>query len=306
MQKRMSFCRKCGAELAADAQFCQRCGTAVPVPVRDDVALEATHVDPPRTVVVPPPPAPQRIPVPPPGTRTPPAPPPVKKGGTGWWIVPLVVIGIVVIAWLLLAGLPFGREEKKIAASTPAVETIGEGQAGTPGSSTGTVVDVTPDQTLTAAAPPNVSTAAPAATRTEPEPQIIEEHDNTPAPRPSTTPRPAPVQPRPAPVQPRPAPRDTPPPAETPKPKPQPAGEISEGEAASTLRGFITSRNYYSDVAGGCVQVRSEGYRNVGYAFSVWDSCVSGGGTRMLGRWRVDAKTREVFRQQGSGRYLRP
>ena len=30
------------------------------------------------------------------------------------------------------------------------------------------------------------------------------------------------------------------------------------------------------------------------------------GSTRMLGRWRVDAKTREVFRQADDGRYLRP
>jgi hypothetical protein len=66
------------------------------------------------------------------------------------------------------------------------------------------------------------------------------------------------------------------------------------------------STGFYNDVRDECLAVRGGGYRNVGYAFSVWDSCPGGGGSRMLGRWRVDAKTREVFRQQNDGRYLKP
>ncbi|HYO77482.1 MAG TPA: hypothetical protein VE010_13555, partial [Thermoanaerobaculia bacterium] len=107
---------------------------------------------------------------------------------------------------------------------------------------------------------------------------------------------------------PTPAPRRvTPPPAAPPQQASQtPSGEISDAQAAATLRGFIASSNYYDGVSGDCVQVRSHGYRNVGYTFSVWDGCMAGGGSRMLGRWRVDSKTREVFRQREDGRFLRP
>ena len=43
-----------------------------------------------------------------------------------------------------------------------------------------------------------------------------------------------------------------------------------------------------------------------GFDYEVWHSCERGGGSRLLGRWRVDALTREVFRQYDDGRYLRP
>lgn len=94
-------------------------------------------------------------------------------------------------------------------------------------------------------------------------------------------------------------------PAARPAPAAQPArgsgGEISESEALATLRGYINGRDYYH-VEPDCIAVRSGGYRNVGYTIDVRDSCSS----RLLGRWRVDAKTREVFRQREDGRYLRP
>ena len=112
--------------------------------------------------------------------------------------------------------------------------------------------------------------------------------------------------PPPAGVAPAPAPTSTPAPAPTSTPTPTPTREITEDEASHVLRGFVTSRTYYEGVSTQCVQLRGTGYRNVGYGFTVWDSCVEGGGSRMLGRWRVDAKTREVFRQQEDGRYLRP
>jgi hypothetical protein len=285
----MSTCTNCGAPLAADARFCPKCGTAVAV------------APPPPVVNVPPAAVPQRVPY------TPAPPPlPAKAGGKGtWWIVPLIVVGIVLIAWLLLAGLPFRRGEKPIVAAAPATETIAEGTAPAAGPpETGTIVDVTetappPLATATAPAPP-AQTEVPVDTPLPPPVVVDEPVRRTPPPAPS---RPIPVPPKPVPA-PVPAEKPVPAPAETAPNKP--AGEITEGEAAATLRGFVTSRNYYSDVASGCIQVRNQGYRNVGYTFSVWDACVSGGGSRMLGRWRVDAKTREVFRQQEDGRYLRP
>jgi hypothetical protein len=110
-----------------------------------------------------------------------------------------------------------------------------------------------------------------------------------------------PVTPQPIPTTPRPTPRPEPQ-----APSEEPRGEIGEGEATATLRDHLASSNPYDGVSSGCLQLRSVGYVNGGYTYSVWDSCVEGGGTRMLGRWRVDAKTREVFRQGADGRYGRP
>jgi hypothetical protein len=87
---------------------------------------------------------------------------------------------------------------------------------------------------------------------------------------------------------------------------PQPIREIDESEATSLLRAHLGASNPYDNVILGCLQIRSAGYSNVGFTFTVWDSCVPDGGTRLLGRWRIDAKTKEVFRQRDDGRYLRP
>jgi hypothetical protein len=67
------------------------------------------------------------------------------------------------------------------------------------------------------------------------------------------------------------------------------------------LSRYLNSNNTY-DVSSSCLGVRNLGYRNVGYTLEVVDRCA--GGT--LGKWRVDSKTRELFRQQPDGRFLRP
>ena len=69
----------------------------------------------------------------------------------------------------------------------------------------------------------------------------------------------------------------------------------------ATLRGYITSRQDYG-VSADCLVISSQGYRNVGYTLQAYDRC----GQSSLGQWRVDSKTREVFRRRGDGRYLRP
>lgn len=277
----MSFCTKCGAPLAPGAQFCSKCGTAV------------------RDMTPPPPPPPAPVAHPAQAAAVPPAPhvpPQARKRSVGtWWIVPLVIVGLVIVAWLLLAGLPFDREERRVD-SRPAVDTIGEGAAApaTP-QQTGTLIDLgdtagTAIQTQTIPPPVQTTATAPATTTTTvvvPPPVVVEER----RPPPQQSPSPS-----------RPAPQ---PPAEQPPAEPREA-EISEGEAAGTLHSYVTSRDYYDGVRDNCVEVRGHGYQNVGYTFSVWDACVSGGGSRMLGRWRVDARTREVFRQRDDGRYLPP
>jgi hypothetical protein len=209
----------------------------------------------------------------------------------------LVIVGLVLIAWLLLAGLPFGGERRTVTTAT--TETIAEGTA-TQLQPTGTIVEVggeeePPFATETAPPPPlgTVTQTVPPVTQTVP---IIVEQP------PVATPRPVPVQPRPIPRPVQPAPvQPTPQPAE-----PAPREEISESEASSILRGHLAGSNPYEGVSSSCLQVRGLGYRNAGYTFSVWDACVEGGGSRMLGRWRVDSMTREVFRQRDDGRYLRP
>jgi hypothetical protein len=326
----MATCVKCGASLAPDAKFCQRCGTPAPAPPAVEPPVLPPPVVPASSAAAPPPP-PAEPAAPRPGAR------PIGPGvsytpvtaqkRSTWWIVPLVVVGLVVIAWLLLAGLPFGgREENRV--ETPPTETIAEGTAepGEPMNS-GTLIEVPGDEPLTTETtappmqtdttgsiglPPTATTAtqapAPPATQTQPPPRVVEEPLRTP---PATQPRPQPpaAQPRPPVTRPRPQPpAQQPRPVTTPPPPVQreaPGSEISESEAAGTLSGFIRSNNSY-DVSRDCLQIRSHGYRNVGYTFSVWDACVSGGGSRMLGRWRVDSKTREVFRQRDDGRYLRP
>lgn len=103
------------------------------------------------------------------------------------------------------------------------------------------------------------------------------------------------------------APEPQPPAASPPTPvsRPVASAEMTGAQAEATLRGFVTSRNYYG-ITTECVGIQNRGYENVGYTLEVWDRCAGGGASRLLGRWRVDARTREVFRQREDGRYLRP
>lgn len=79
---------------------------------------------------------------------------------------------------------------------------------------------------------------------------------------------------------------------------------VSQGEASSKLHSY--ARRHYDDVSASCLEVRSQGYVNEGYTMTVWNACDARGGSRMLGRWRVDAKTGEIFRQNASGKYVDP
>jgi outer membrane biosynthesis protein TonB len=259
--------------------------------------------------------------------------------------VPLVIVAIVVLAWLLLAGLPFGgREDRQVRTTSQATETIAEGSTTNAPAQSGTVInlpgdDVSTTDTIAPAGSPNTDTTAttmigvPSAPNNTAPPAAAPQAATpspvfTPSPAPAQQPRamPATPQPRPAPpprqsrpAAPAPQPRIvvTRPPASNPSPvrvpppppppaqsTPAPGQEISEGAASATLRGYVGG--FYREVSGDCLEIRGHGYRNVGYTFSVWNACNEGGGSRMLGRWRVDSKTREVFRQREDGRYLRP
>jgi hypothetical protein len=219
--------------------------------------------------------------------------------------VPAVIVGLILVAWLVLAGLPFGGDRDRKVAAAPKTETIAEG---TTTREPGTVIDVPDEQTTTADEAPNTITevAPPVTTNTTPATTTIA--PMTPPVTATARPQPVPAQPVPVhrppvvPVQ-RP-PVTTPPPATTPATT-TPRRDITEAEAAAQLRGYVTSRNYYG-VATECVKLNPRGYRNEGYAFEVWHACAGGGSSRLLGRWRVDEHTREVFVQRDDGRYLRP
>jgi hypothetical protein len=215
-------------------------------------------------------------------------PAPMRRG-LPWWIVPAVIVGLILVAWLVLAGLPFGGNRDRKVPAAPKSETIAEG---TSTRAPGTVIDVQDEQTTTADEAPNTITEVPPVGTTTTIVMPTSTVAQTPPPVTTTVP------PQPAPVQ-RP-PIATPPPATT-----IPQRDITEAEAAAQLRGYVTSRNYYG-VATECVKINARGYRNEGYAFEVWHACAGGGSSRLLGRWRVDVHTREVFRQSDDGRYVRP
>jgi hypothetical protein len=273
----MVSCTNCGATLPPDAAFCPRCGHAVATATR--VAATPARVAP---TPAPPPASPPRVAVP---ASTPPSQhvPAAARHRAPWWLVPAVIVGIIAIAWLVLAGLPFGGDRERDIATVPETETIAEGSTTR---DPGTVLDLPPQGmedepgTTTTIAPTTTTVApTPVATTTITPPAQTQP--------PTTTMAPPPVQ-------------VAPPPA-----APPPSRTITEAEAAAELRGYVTSRNYYG-VASECVRLNARGYRNEGYAFEIWHSCTGGGSSRLLGRWRVDARTREVFRQREDGRYLRP
>jgi hypothetical protein len=273
------YCVKCGAEIGPGANFCPRCGTPAAVPATAPAAAVAT------------PPAAAPVAAP-------------RRGSMLIWVA-IAFVALGLLAWAVLSGLPFGGGQSRDLrrTETPAPATVGE-QAGTTtvsqiaepsGDTTATQRAVTqprvattptatyPGVTTTAAsAPPNVAAPAP---QSQPAPAARP----TPPPRVVTRTIPAPSINTPQP----PVVRDV--------PSSSPRGEISEAEATQVLSQYLSSSRAYS-APSDCLGVRNLGYKNVGYTLEVVDRC--GGGSR--GRWRVDSKTREVFRQAGDGRYVRP
>jgi hypothetical protein len=78
-------------------------------------------------------------------------------------------------------------------------------------------------------------------------------------------------------------------------------GEITQSQAAATLRGYIGGRADLG-VSSDCLDVSTVEYKNRGYTMNAADRCDQ----KSLGRWRVDSLTREVFRQSSNGRYVNP
>ncbi|HEX6160096.1 MAG TPA: hypothetical protein VF111_08020 [Thermoanaerobaculia bacterium] len=216
-----------------------------------------------------------------------PAPAPAHGRSALVWIVPLALLVIGGIIFLLLSGAPYGRDDKTKIREQAQTETIAEGES----AQTATLVEAGEPAPTATMLPPATSTATvpPPILREEPPPSVIGELTTTTPPprRPVET---APISRPPRPVETAPI-----------TPPPRPSAEITEEEAVNILRGYVTSRDYYG-IGARCTSIRGASYRNVGYTIQVYDSCSN----RLLGAWRVDSKTREVFRQQEDGRFLRP
>lgn len=223
--------------------------------------------------------------------------------------MPIIVILALIIGLAVWAGVFGGRADKPVTRVQQPLPPVVNAQDG---ASTATITEVREPATATEATSSSPSAAVPAgvATTQTSTPPIA---TTQPAVPPVTSSPPRAVvsttQPPPRTVaaerpESRPAPRPAPPrqTAAAPRPAPAPSREISEDDAMNVLRGYIIARNYYP-VDRNCFHVVSLGYKNVGYTLDVVDRC---GNRGRLGRWRVDSKTREVFRQQGDGRFLRP
>jgi hypothetical protein len=197
-------------------------------------------------------------------------------------LVPLAIIVLIFIAWKLLSGFP-RKQNETVRTSTVAVTTIGEEAGGS-----------NPDLVGTAATAPSTAT-------------IVEGNDSGSDMSPLSDPMPAP----PVPVNQQPplsVPAPPSPPAPAPVPPSQPERslkEMTETQARGALLDWLASTRYYS-VSTECLGVRSRGYSNRGYVIEAYAKGCSNRDDGTLDRWRVDALTHEVFRQNEDGRYVRP
>lgn len=82
--------------------------------------------------------------------------------------------------------------------------------------------------------------------------------------------------------------------------------QITEEQAIHQLTTWIKSNRYY-DFPLDCLRTKSLGHKNAGYTFElVAEGCLGNSPEGVVGRWRVDAKTAEIYVQNGAGKYVSP
>lgn len=278
-------CPRCGSSVSAEDRFCPRCG--------EKLAVQGTE-----SPVVAPAPA-LSTPTTPPGsssepTAAPPAPPgegqPVtpattapsttgrtpatsrrqtrERNTTIVWVL-LALIALLLIAWAVLAGFPFGEGEDELRRRPQSSDVVVESPAAEPSR------DVI------------IEEIAPQAGEEVPIDQVPES-----------------AMVRPATPQQQTSPRSAPAPAGGFSSSSPPEGNISESEAVARVTSWVNRNDRYG-VDPNCVRARSEGYSNRGFTIVlVADGC--SGRTGQLGRWRVDTLTGRVYEQKPDGRFLDP
>jgi hypothetical protein len=91
--------------------------------------------------------------------------------------------------------------------------------------------------------------------------------------------------------------------------QPDPAGVgaplLTEAQASSALLNRLVETNYYAAPAS-CLQIKSQGLKNAGYTLEILGKGCPGRADGLLGRWRVDAKSGELFVQHEDGKYRAP
>ena len=238
------------------------------------------------TIITPPPPAPANSPA---------------RSAVGWLIAAGITVLVIVLGlWAFLGGMPFGKSQPSVAANGQPLDTIGEGSA------TGTLSQIGDAAPLTPVPPPATgdTTGTFATTTTSMPIDAGTAAPSTPVAPPTAT-YAAPPPPRPIP---RPVPQPVPvlQPAPIPQPTPPASDELlDESGATVRLRSFLAQNNPY-DVPIRCLDISSLGFSNRGYTLQVTQLACDSAEARTLDRWRVDALTREVFRQRSDGRFTRP
>lgn len=295
------FCSKCATPLPDSAQFCPNCAAPVAKleagPADDEAPfpLEEPDID-----KIPTAPHPVLVTSPPPAAAAAPerqsptvrsSATPVKSGrGKMWIAIPIVIVLLILVLLAILSGMPFGKKDGPVAErkssqvkkseAPPLSGTVREIQT-EPSSEQGdaqfTILEPNVEGGIVPAAAPSTKPSSRPA---------------TPSTRPTGQPVPAPVSREESSV-----PTNVP---ATPRVEPG-EDEISDEEAVATLQGFLDARNFY-EIDDSCLSVRSLGYQNAGYTLEATDRCEG----RSLGRWRVDSKTRELYRQRADGKYRRP
>ena len=190
-------------------------------------------------------------------------------------LVAVALVALVALVLFFLIAMPFGGKDGDIARRQVETDTIGEAPAPSTPPSLGVNDSARIEEIPTV---PPTSTELTDTSATAPPLVVPPPNIDTGAAAPPPT-----------------APPEKPRPVET-----RPTTAVTETDAIAIVRG--AAHSYYDGVTADCLGVTSEGFVNVGYTIAVSDTCR---GTT-LGRWRVDARNGEVYRQREDGRYLRP
>lgn len=80
---------------------------------------------------------------------------------------------------------------------------------------------------------------------------------------------------------------------------------LTEKEAIQSLMAEI-KENQYHDLPIECLLPKSFGYKNAGYTIELFNTCGKQSHPFLVSRWRIDANSGKLFRQNEKGKYTPP